>query len=155
MSQTKTKEGIRSPPPSNQYYNYVPVVLDVEVVEVVDDVDVVEQPVGAQLEVDVVLWLLPPLEAATPTPTPMATSPAIPTRATVDRPPATPPTAPALAAPPEERGAPEEVGAGCPKAGPPIAKTLAVTKTTATAADPHLRSIFSTLLKTLSKRERM
>lgn len=76
--------------------------LVVEVGEVV--VEPVEHPVAAQLVVvDVALWLLPPL--ATATPTPIATSPAIPTTAIVGRPmPATPPTVPTLA--------PDDAGSG-------------------------------------------
>lgn len=60
------------------YLNYVLVVL-VEDVEVVDVVEVVEHPVGAQLvDVALVLWLLP-LEAAIPTPIPMAPTATAPT----------------------------------------------------------------------------
>jgi len=61
---------------TSAYLAYVVVVLEVEVV---DGVVVVEHPVGAQLVDVALLLLLLPLEAAIPTPIPMAPTATAPT----------------------------------------------------------------------------
>ena len=120
-------------------------VLVVDVGEVV--VEPVEHPVAAQfVVVDVALWLLPPL--ATATPTPIATSPAIPTTVSVDKPrPANPPAVPTPADPDAGSGAelteddPTLGAADCANADVPLAKTLIAAKIIATATEPQLRLI--------------
>ena len=123
-------------------------VLVVDVVEVV--VEPVEHPVAAQPVVEVAPWL-PPL-LATATPTPIATSPAIPTTVMVDRPrPAKPPAVPTLADPDAGRGAELETpgstpgAVDCANADVPLANTLAAAITIATATEPQLRFTISPL----------
>ena len=117
-------------------------VLVVDVVEVV--VEPVEHPVAAQfVVVDVALWL-PPL-LATATPTPIATSPAIPITVSVDKPrPAKPPAVPTPADPDAGSGAelveddPTPGAADWANADVPLTNTVAAAKNIAIATEPQL-----------------